>query len=65
MSFGVPTLLVVRKATPGAASSLVAQDPARSKNQGMYGNSMRENREILCSPVRLITGWAVQETPRR
>ena len=58
-------MLVVRKATPWAAVARVAQDPARSKNQGMYGNSMRENREIPCSPVRLITGWAVQGTLRR
>jgi hypothetical protein len=58
-------LLVVRKATPWAAVARVAQDPARSKNQGMYGNSMRENREIPCSPVRLITGWAAQGTLRR
>ena len=27
-------------------------DPARSKNQGMYGTSVRENREIPCSPAR-------------
>jgi hypothetical protein len=39
-------LLVVRKATPWAAVARAAEDPARSKNQGMYGNSMRENREI-------------------
>lgn len=58
-------MLVVRKATPWAAVARVAKDPARSKNQGMYGNSMRENREIPCSPVRLITGWAVQGTLRR
>src|SRR6266508_6665009 len=31
-------------------------DPARSENHGMYGNSMRENREVPCSPVPLITG---------
>jgi hypothetical protein len=31
----------------------------------MYGISMRENREILRSPVRLMTGRAAQETPRR
>jgi hypothetical protein len=65
MSFGVPTLLVVRKATSVAASSRAVKDPARSKNQGMYGNSMRENREIPCPPIRLITGWAVQGTLRR
>ena len=39
--------------------------PARSENQGMYGTSMRENREIPCSPVRLITGRAAQGTLRR
>jgi hypothetical protein len=64
-SSGVPTLLVVRKATPPAASSQAAEDPARSENHGMYGNSMRENREIPCSPVRLITGQAAQGTLRR
>jgi RNA-directed DNA polymerase len=26
--------------------------PARSENQGMRGVSMRENREVPCSPVR-------------
>ena len=40
-------------------------DPARSENQGMYGTSMRENRESPCPPVRLITGRAAQGTPRR
>jgi hypothetical protein len=64
-SSGVPTLLVVRKATPLAAISRVAEDPARSENQGMSGNSMRENREIPRSPVRLITGQAAQGTLRR
>ena len=58
-------MLVVRKATPLAALSQVAEDPARSENHGMYGNSMRENREIPCSPVRLITGQAAQGTLRR
>jgi hypothetical protein len=64
-SSGVPTLLVVRKATPLAAPSQAAEDPARSENQGMYENSMRENRESPCSPVRLITGQAAQGTLRR
>jgi hypothetical protein len=39
-------------------------DPARSKNLCMYGISMRENREIPRSPVRLITGRAAQGRPR-
>ena len=37
-------------------------DPARSGNHGMYGTSMRENREIPPSPRLLITGWAAQGT---
>jgi hypothetical protein len=40
-------------------------DPARSENQGMYGTSMRENRESPCPPAWLITGRAAQGTPRR
>jgi hypothetical protein len=39
-------------------------DPARSGNLCMYGISMRENREIPRSPVRLITGRAAQGRPR-
>ena len=39
--------------------------PARSENQGMYGTFMRENREVPCPPVRVITGRAVQGTLRR
>jgi hypothetical protein len=39
-------------------------DPARSENHCMYGTSLRENREISCSPVRGITGRVAQERPR-
>jgi RNA-directed DNA polymerase len=39
-------------------------DPARSENLCMYGVSMRENREIPRSPVRVISGRAAQERPR-
>jgi len=39
--------------------------PARSENQGMYGTFMRENREVPCPPVRVITGRAAQGTLRR
>jgi len=35
-------------------------DPARSENLCMRGTSMRENREIPCSPVVLIRRRAVQ-----
>jgi RNA-directed DNA polymerase len=47
---------VMREPSPG---------PARSEIQGMYGVSMRENRESPCSPVQLIAGWAAQGTLRR
>jgi hypothetical protein len=40
-------------------------DAARSENHGMYGTSVRENRESPCPPVRLISGRAAQGTPRR
>jgi len=40
-------------------------DPAWSKNQGMYGTSMRENREIPRPPAPLINGRDAQGTPRR
>ena len=39
-------------------------DPARSKNHGMYGTSLRENREVSRSPARLITGQAARGRPR-
>ncbi len=38
----------------------LSADPARSKNQCMYGTSMRENREVPCLPAGLITGRAAQ-----
>ena len=38
--------------------------PARSETLCMYGTSMRENREVPRSPVRLITGRAAQGRPR-
>ena len=38
--------------------------PARSETLCMYGTSMRENREIPRSPVRLITGRVAQGRPR-
>jgi hypothetical protein len=62
---GVPTLSMKRKAIPLAALARAASGPARSQNQGMYGTSMRENRESPCPPAWLITGRAAQGTPRR
>jgi len=40
-------------------------DPAWSENHGMYGDSVREDRESPCSPALVITGWAAQGTLRR
>ena len=48
----------------GSAMRELPVDPARSENHCMHGISMHENREIPCSPVRLITGWAAQARPR-
>ena len=39
-------------------------DPARSETLRMYGTSMRENREVPCSPAWVITGRAAWERPR-
>jgi hypothetical protein len=39
-------------------------DPARSENHCMHGTSMRENREVSRSPVRLIAGRAAQGRSR-
>ena len=39
-------------------------DPARSENHCMHGTSLRENREVSCSPVWLIAGRAAQARPR-
>jgi len=48
----------------GSAMRELPEDPARSENHCMHGISMHENREIPCSPVRLITGRAAQARPR-
>jgi len=39
-------------------------DPARSENHGMYGTSLRENREVPRSPVAMIRWRAAQGRPR-
>jgi hypothetical protein len=54
---------VVSMTEGNIAGSVNRERPASSawsKNQGMYGSFMRENREVPCSPVRLITGRAAQ-----
>jgi len=62
---GAHTVQEVEGNTAGGVMRELSADPARSENQGMYGVSMRENRESPCSPVQLITGWAVRGTLRR
>ena len=49
----------------GGAMREPPADPARSETLCMHGISMRENREIPRSPVRLMTGRAAQGRPRR
>lgn len=45
-----------RTATPPVALPRAAGGPARSETLCMHGTSMRENREVSCSPIRLISG---------
>ncbi len=62
---GVPTSLTEAEGNiAGGARREPLADPARSKNLGMHGISMRENREIPRSPVLLITGRAARGRPR-
>ena len=64
--FGVPTSLARTEGNiAGSVMRELLVDPARSENQGMYGTSMRENRESPCPSAWLITGRAAQGTPRR
>ena len=63
---GVPTPLSRLEGNiAGGAMRESPEDPARSKNQGMHGISMRENRESPRPPAQLITRWAAQGTLRR
>lgn len=49
----------------GGAMRESSADPARSENLCMYGVSMRENREIPRSSVRVMAGRTAQGTLRR
>jgi len=65
-TFGVPTLSKRWKATlPVALYASHWGAPRGHGNQGMYGTSMRENRESPRPPARLISGRAARGTPRR
>ena len=64
--FGVPTRWIfVEGNIVGGGMRESPADPARSKNQGMCGVFMRENRDIRCSSAPLITVWTAQGTLRR
>jgi hypothetical protein len=62
---GARAVSLAEGSTAGDVMREPSADPARSENQGMYGTSMRENRESPCPPAWLITGRAAQGTPRR
>jgi hypothetical protein len=62
---GAHAVLMAEGNTAGGVTRESPADPAWSENQGMYGTSMRENRESPCLPAWLITRRAVQGTPRR
>jgi hypothetical protein len=62
---GAHAVLMAEGNTAGGVMRESPAGPARSENQGMYGTSMRENRESPCPPAWLITGRAAQGTPRR
>ncbi len=62
---GARAVSIAEGNTAGGVMRELPADPARPENQGMYGTSMRENRESPCPPAWLITGRAVQGTPRR
>ena len=62
---GAHAVSIAEGNTAGGGMRESPADPARSENQGMYGTSMRENRESPRPPAWLITGRAAQGTPRR
>jgi hypothetical protein len=63
--FGVPTLSPWWKATRPVALCESLAGPARSENQGMYGTSKRENREVPRPAPPGDAGGAAQGTLRR
>jgi hypothetical protein len=64
--FGVPTRLTDAEGNiAGGVMRESSGDPARSKNQGMCGIFMRENREIPRSPAGVMTGRVAWGTLRR
>jgi RNA-directed DNA polymerase len=55
---GAHTVQEVEGNTAGGVMRESSVDPARSENQGMYGTSMRENRDSPDPPVHLVGGRA-------
>jgi hypothetical protein len=60
---GADVVLVGGRQHPRQRYGELPRDPARSENPSMCRISLRENREISCSPRQLITGWAAQGRP--
>ena len=60
---GADVVLMGRRQHPRQRYGELPRDPAGSENQGTRGVSLRENREISCSPSRSITGRAAQGRP--
>ena len=58
---GAQVVLNTEGNTGGVAIHKTPQGPARSKNHGMYGTSVRENREVPRSLDRLIPGGPLRE----
>jgi hypothetical protein len=62
---GADVVVTAEGNTAGGVRREPPAGPARSEFHGMYGISMRENREIPHPPTQLIAGWDAQGTPRR
>ena len=62
---GAHAVSIAEGNTAGGVMRESPADPAWSENQGMYGTSMRENREVPCLPVRVVGGRAAGGTLRR
>ena len=60
---GAHAVLTAEGNTGSGAMCEPLAGPVGSKNHGMYGNSMRENREVSRSPAWSVTGRAAQGTP--
>jgi len=62
---GADAVQEVEGNTAGGVIASRWRAPRGHGNQGMYGTSMRENRESPCVPARLVSRRAAQGTPRR